>query len=169
MASAKKEDLASNALTPPTFNHASGLQDINMHWEAPADASGHELTARYVPLKVGSYLVSVTHRGTHIKGSPWPLTVAPAAGRAAHSALLGVPSFFTVSQPVAISLQAKDAFGNATSGGDTVVIIADSATEGEAVYPASPVVRLAHFNQKSFLSVSIGLPCERSAWEGCLG
>ena len=109
------------------------MQDIDITWEAPADASGHELTARYVPLKVGTYSVSVTYRGAHIKGSPWPLTVVPDAGRAAHSALLGVPSLFTVGKPVAISLQAKDAFGNATSGGDTVVIVADSATEGAAV------------------------------------
>ena len=107
-------------------------QDIDIHWEAPADASGRELTARYAPLKVGTYSVSVTYRGAHIKGSPWPLTVIPAAGRAAHSALIGVPSSFIVGQPVAISLLAKDAFGNPTSGGDTVVVVADNATEGEA-------------------------------------
>ena len=110
-------------------------QDIDIQWEAPADAAGLELTARYVPLKVGSYSVSVTYKGAHIKCSPWPLTVVPAAGRAAHSALTGIPSRFVVGQPVGISLLAKDAFGNATSGGDTVVIVADSTAEGGVPHP----------------------------------
>ncbi len=85
--------------------------------------------------------MSVTYRGAHIKGSPWPLTVIPAAGRASHSALVGVPSSFVVGQPVAICLQAKDAFGNPTSGGDAVVIVADSATEGEASAQSSLYLR----------------------------
>ena len=120
-------------LTPTQPSHSgvhTALQDIDIQWEAPADATGNELTARYVPLKVGSYSVSVTYKGAHIKGSPWPLTVVPADGRAAHSALSGIPSRFLVGQPVSISLLAKDGFGNATAGGDTVVIVADSTAEG---------------------------------------
>ena len=114
------------------------VQDIPIEWVSPAGMAAQELTARFVPRKVGTYFVKVTHNGVHIKDSPWQLTVIADRGRATQSNLFGVPSHFVAGTPVAVKLVAKDVFGNLTSGGDAVTIIADSATEGDTAW--QPVV-----------------------------
>lgn len=107
-----------------------------MEWEAPAAAAGPELMGRYVPRKMGSYSVSVTYKGMHVKGSPWPLQVIPDAGRAARSTLSGLPPHLTAGTPTRVKLVARDAFGNLTRGGDAVAIVVDSVTEGDCTASA---------------------------------
>ena len=108
------------------------VQDIPIKWESRASTVSREMTGRYVPRKVGTYSVGVTYKGVHIKNSPWQLTVVPNTGRATRSTLAGLPSRFTAGTPVIVELLARDIFGNLTAGGDSVSILADNATEGDA-------------------------------------
>jgi hypothetical protein len=108
-------------------------QDIEVEWEAPANAAGPELMGRYVPRKMGTYSVSVTYKGMHVKGSPWPLRVVPDAGRAARSTISGLPSHLAAGTPSKVKLVAKDAYGNLTTGGDAVAIVVDSVIEGDCI------------------------------------
>ena len=63
-------------------------------------------------------------------GSPWALEVKPDVGHAAHSAVGALPSQLTAGQAQAVTVTARDAAGNATTGGDRVELMLDSVAEG---------------------------------------
>ena len=132
-------------------NYAVRAQDVEVSWDATAGADATQLTARYMPLTVGSYSVAVSYRGSHIKGSP-----------ATRSELLGLPSHLTAGDPFTLQVVAKDAFGNLSAGKDVVAVIVDSALEGKTPFNAG-------FATSVHITSSVEESAYRQARDACAG
>lgn len=64
------------------------------------------------------------------------VAIAPGKGCARASAVHGLPAQLVAGDPVALRIVVADEHGNlTTSGGDAVVVTADSAREGSAAVP----------------------------------
>ncbi len=105
-----------------------GPADVDVHLTASDDHT--EVMATYTATAAGTYTVAATYKGQHIQGSTWALQVAPDLGRALHSRYVQLPDSFTAGNSVNMALAVNDVHGNASLGGDRVVLEADNAVEG---------------------------------------
>ena len=85
------------------------------------DRSDGTYTASYTPTSAGTDQVAITMNGTPVSGSPFTSAVAAGSPSPAHSTAT-VPSG-KAKRPTTIVVQARDAYGNALSGGGATVVV----------------------------------------------
>ena len=87
-----------------------------------------------------NYTMWVRNGGTHISGSPFYISVAPAAFDASAS-IISIPYVWTSGEPSSLIVVAKDRFGNNVSSSDPFPAYSDTCTSGCAPVRFSTIVK----------------------------
>ncbi len=138
-------DAQNNDLTTGGATILVTVSGANSASPSVTDHNDGTYTASYTPTSAGSDNIAITLSGTAIGSSPFTSSVSPGAPSAAQS-LATVPPSGTAGSATAISVQARDQYGNPVTTGGAVVAVsvtgANTATppvtdQGNGTYTAS--------------------------------
>ncbi|KAK9845317.1 hypothetical protein WJX81_003385 [Elliptochloris bilobata] len=115
----------------------SDPQPLALHLSgSPGAAASAKLEAHFLALCAGVATLAVTYAGTHVRGSPWQVPVAPGRGCARTSAVHGLPAHLVAGTPASVRAVLADEHGNLLAGGgDAVVVSVNNPLEGAAAVP----------------------------------